>query len=168
MIRRREVAQDQWNQSGHPEPERQRSHRPGRKTRGSVGTSEKIGNGSRGSVGTRVTVGLSNSGHTASEKQQVFRTIGLCAQWTKGPLGTHTRRNSGHRSWGTLHTQEQLAFRKKGTVGTQDQRNKWFAALENPWGHKTRRTMDTQKQRTEDTQDQRKDRFIGPGDVCTH
>ena len=66
----------------------------------------------RGSV--RVTVGLRNSGHKASEKQQVFRTIGLCAQWTKGPLGTHTRRNTGHTGAGehcTLRNSRRL--RKK-------------------------------------------------------
>ena len=154
MIRRSEVAQDQKNQSGHPEPERQRSHRPGRKTRGSVGTSEKIGNGSRGSVGTRVTVGLSNSGHTASEKQQVFRTIGLCAQWTKGPLGTHTRRNSGHtgagehctlrNSWrlgkrnsGYTGSEEQMVRSTREPLGTQDQTNNGHTETKNR-GHRIR------------------------------
>ena len=104
----------------------------------------------RGSV--RVTVGLSNSGHKASEKQQVFRTIGLCPQWTKGPLGTHTWRNTGHTGAGEhctlrnsrrLRKKEQWVHSIRETNGSQYWRTLGDTRPDEQWTHRTRKTVCT-------------------------
>ena len=191
MTRGTAVAQDQWNQSGHPRPEGQRSHRPGKNSQNTgpedlwelrkretvdpddQGDSRHAGRewqwesrtkGHRTKVlkrrrielegrwgcKTSASVGTqeqSNSGYSGPEKQQIHRTIGLCAQWIKGPLGTLKRRNSGHTGTGDSRhsgTKEQWEPRTKGHRTKALNRRR--IELEGWWGCRTTFSVGTQEQ----------------------